>query len=263
MYAQVTRFAAYGVGEDKMGLNGPEFYDDEKVFATYRARRETRVDSPNDVLEKPVFDDLAGDLAGLRILDLGCGSAGFGRDAYQRGCRSYLGIDGSENMIRLAEDVLSGTPGEVVRARIETWDYPPRQFDLVVSRLAIHYLEDIETVFAQVFHSLVAGGRFVFSVEHPVITSCDRAWRSGGSRQYWIVDDYFETGPRTTSWMGGTVIKYHRTVEDYFGALVRAGFAVDAVRESRPQRALFADEATYERRKRIPLMLFFAATALR
>jgi hypothetical protein len=54
------------------------------------------------------------------------------------------------------------------------------------------------------------------------------------------------------------VLKYHRTIEDYFGALVRAGFAVNAVRESRPRRALFSDEATYQRRKRIPLMLFFS-----
>jgi hypothetical protein len=59
--------------------------------------------------------------------------------------------------------------------------------------------------------------------------------------------------------MGGEVIKYHRTIEDYFTALRAAGFAVDAVRESRPQRARFQDEVTYERRKRIPLMLFFSA----
>jgi SAM-dependent methyltransferase len=246
------------MGEDKMGLHGPEFYDDRKVFATYRARRETRMDSPNDVLEKPVFDELAGDLAGLRILDLGCGSASFGREAYQQGCRSYLGIDGSNNMVELAKDVLAETPGEVVKAKIEAWDYPQHQFDLVTSRLALHYIEDIEAVFAKVFQALVAAGRFIFSVEHPVITSCDRAWQTGGPRQYWIVDDYFEIGPRITSWMGGRVVKYHRTIEDYFGALVRAGFAVNAVRESRPQRALFADEATYERRKRIPLMLFFS-----
>jgi SAM-dependent methyltransferase len=244
--------------EEKMGLHGPEFYDDPEVFATYRARRETRVDSPNDVLEKPIFDELAGDLAGLRILDLGCGAAGFGREAYEKGCRSYLGIDGSEKMVRLARDVLAETPGQVVRARIETWDYPPHQFDLVASRLALHYIEDVQAVFTKVFRTLVAGGRFVFSVEHPVITSCDRAWRAGGPRQQWIVDDYFETGPRVTSWMGGTVIKVHRTIEDYFCALCRAGFVVNAVRESRPRRALFADQATYERRKRIPLMLFFA-----
>ena len=73
------------------------------------------------------------------------------------------------------------------------------------------------------------------------------------------MDDYFETGPRVTNWMGGEVIKYHRTIEDYFVALRAAGFVVDALRESRPQRAQFQDEARYKRRKRIPLMLFFSA----
>jgi hypothetical protein len=75
----------------------------------------------------------------------------------------------------------------------------------------------------------------------------------------WIVDDYFETGQRVTSWMGGEVNKYLRTVEDYFLALIANGFHVEALRESHPRRALFMDEATYQRRKRIPLLQFLAA----
>ena len=53
----------------------------------------------------------------------------------------------------------------------------------------------------------------MFSVEHPVITSCDRAWQGQGQRQDWIVDDYFDNGPRVTQWLGGQVTKNHRTVE--------------------------------------------------
>lgn len=242
-----------------MAQNGPEFYDNDAVFTTYIARREKRDDSPNDTLEKPILDDLVGDLTGLNILDLGCGNAQFGREALQRGCRSYLGIDGSHNMITLAQETLAGTSGEVEKATIEAWSYPAHQFDLVISRLALHYVEDIRPVFTNVLQALVDKGRFIFSVEHPVITSCDRAWQMGGLRQHWIVDDYFETGPRLTHWMGGDVIKYHRTVEDYFMALRQAGFRVDEVRESKPRPALFTDESTYARRKRIPLMLFFSA----
>jgi len=110
-----------------------------------------------------------------------------------------------------------------------------------------------------VYQALVDGGRFIFSVEHPVLTSCDRSSQTSDLRQDWIVDDYFETGPRLTHWMGGEVIKYHRTIEDYFAALCATGFVVSALRESRPQRIKFQDEATYERRKRIPLMLFFSS----
>jgi SAM-dependent methyltransferase len=242
-----------------MGKNGPEFYDDEAVFTTYMSGRVTRVDGPNDTLEKPVFDELVGSLSNLRILDLGCGNAAFGLEALQEGCRSYLGIDGSRKMVAAAKKKLAGTLAKVVRATIETWDYPPQQFDMVTSRLALHYVPKIEPVFAKIHEALIEGGRFIFSIEHPVITSSDRAWQTGGPRQDWIVDNYFETGPRIPQWMGGQVIKYHRTVEDYFAALRAAGFFVDAVRESRPQRAQFRDEATYERRKRIPLMLFFSA----
>ena len=243
-----------------MGKQGPDFYDDEAVFHTYMSRREDRVDSPNEVLEKPVFDELAGDLSGLRILDLGCGSAGFGLEALERGCRSYLGIDGSQRMVEAARERLAGSRATVEHASIETWTYPREQFDLVASRLALHYVAEIQPLFARIYQALVHGGRFIFSVEHPVITSCDRAWQHSGPRQDWIVDDYFETGPRQTRWMGGEVIKYHRTVEQYFLALRQAGFGVDALRESRPQRAWFRDAATFERRKRIPLMLFFAAS---
>jgi len=242
-----------------MGKNGPEFYDDESVFATYMSARETRVEGPNDTLEKPVFDELVGNLTNLRILDLGCGNAGFGLEALQQGCGSYLGIDGSTNMAAAAKQKLAGTQGKVIQASIESWNYPSGQFDLVTSRLALHYIQEIEPVFVQVNQALVEGGRFIFSIEHPVITSCDRSRQNGGPRQDWIVDDYFETGPRVTNWMGGEVIKYHRTIEDYFAALRAVGFVVDALRESRPQRAQFQDEARYKRRKRIPLMLFFSA----
>jgi SAM-dependent methyltransferase len=242
-----------------MGKHGSEFYDDEEVFATYTSRRETRIDNPNDTLEKPVFDELAGNLSNLRILDLGCGKAGFGLEALEQGCRSYLGIDGSQKMVEAAKKKLAGSQGEVIQTSIETWSYPSQQFDLVTSRLALHYIENIEAVFARVYQALVEAGRFIFSVEHPVITSCDRASQNSDLRQDWIVDDYFETGSRLTHWMGSEVIKYHRTIEDYFAALCATGFVVDVLRESRPQRAHFRDEVTYKRRKRIPLMLFFSA----
>jgi SAM-dependent methyltransferase len=162
-------------------------------------------------------------------------------------------------MFQAAQASLAGTAGRVARATMEEWAYPAAQFDLVTSRLAVHYVADVTALFARVYQALAPGGHFVFSVEHPVITSCDRARPPDTLRQDWIVDDYFESGPRVTHWMGGQVVKYHRTVEEYFVALRAAGFAVDALRESRPQRAVMPDEATYRRRKRIPLMLFFDA----
>jgi hypothetical protein len=59
--------------------------------------------------------------------------------------------------------------------------------------------------------------------------------------------------------MGGTVQKYHRTVENYFSLLQQAGFTVEHLREAGPQHEHFQDTQLYERRKRIPLFLILAA----
>jgi SAM-dependent methyltransferase len=241
-----------------MSLPGPDFYDDNAVFNIYLARR-GRADNPNDTLEKPVLLELLGDLTGKRILDLGCGEAAFGREALEQGCAAYVGVEGSHNMASLAAQTLAGTSGQVVQANLETWEYPSAAFDLVVSRLVLHYLASLDGALRSVHRALVPGGRFVFSVEHPVITSCERAWHGQGQRQDWIVDGYFDTGVRVTQWLGQQVVKYHRTVEEYFLGLQGAGFVVESVRESHPQRARFSNEDTYRRRMRIPLFLFMAA----
>ena len=237
-------------------LPGPAFYDDGEIFDTYWATR-TRPDNPNDTLEQPVLRELAGDLRGQRILDLGCGAATFGLHALAEGATSYLGVDASQKMVAAAGEALAGTPGQVIQASFETWEYPGAAFDLVVSSLALHYVNDLDAVMAGMARALVPGGRVVFSVEHPIITSCARGW-THSQRQDWVVDDYFVTGPRETTWLGGEVVRYHRTVEDYVAALQGAGFVLDSLRESRPDPARFTDEAEYTRRLRIPLFLFLA-----
>ncbi|HWH82151.1 MAG TPA: methyltransferase domain-containing protein [Burkholderiaceae bacterium] len=240
-------------------FTGPAFYDDDGVFDEY-AQLRARPESANDTLERPVIRELLGEPRGLGVVDLGCGDAAFGRELLAGGARSYLGVDGSANMVAAARATLAGSAGTVIRSRLEDWAGDPAAFERAVSRLALHYIADLDPVFAAVHRALRPGGRFVFSVEHPVITSCDRAYADGVEREDWIVDDYFDTGPRVTDWLGAQVLKHHRTVEDHVSALLRAGFAIDALRESRPQREHFASDASFARRRRIPLFLFLAAS---
>lgn len=241
-----------------MGLDGPSFYDDDEVFARY-SRHRLRDETPNDTMEKPDLLDLIGSATGLRVADLGCGDAAIGRELLAAGSRSYLGVEPSQNMIAVARETLTGTEGQVTQATIEAWAYPPASFDLVISRLALHYVENVEETFRQIFRTLVPGGRFVFSVEHPVVTSCDRGRPPDTKRQDWIVDEYHVSGTRVTNWMGQNLVRYHHTVEEYFGALVGAGFLVEGLREGRPRRERFVREETYQRRLRIPIFLLLAA----
>lgn len=237
---------------------GPNFFDDEAVFAIYMQHRRS-LDPPNDTLEKPVLTDLIQPIIGKNILDLGCGDAAIGRELLQQGAASYIGIEGSHKMASVARQTLANTCGQVILQRIEDWTYPQAVFDLIISRLALHYVADLAPIFTKVFDAIAPSGHFVFSVEHPIITSCDRGWTAGTRRQDWVVDNYFSTGLRVTNWLGGTVQKYHRTVEDYFHLLQKAGFMITDLREAHPQGEYFQDVETYKRRKRIPLFLMLSA----
>ncbi|WP_332310155.1 class I SAM-dependent methyltransferase [Paenibacillus sp. D9] len=235
---------------------GHDYYDDEHFLQAYMSRRNS-VDNANDTLEKPVMLELIGDPEGLRILDLGCGDARFGTELLERNCASYAGVEGSAAMSELARRTLAGTAGAFIHSSMEDWSDPQASYDLVLSRLALHYVDDLEAVLERIVQSLKPGGRLVFSVEHPVITS---TLQPSGTRTDWTVDRYFDEGFREQQWLGTTVRKFHRTVEHYFSALQAAGLAVGSLRESNPVRERFHSADTYERRRRIPLFLFFSAS---
>lgn len=241
-----------------MVLSGPFFYDHPEVFSNYLQRRHSQT-SANETLEKPILLELLPPLTGCRILDLGCGEASLAEELLAAGASFYLGLDGSSKMVTLARQRLAHTSACIEQAFIETWNYPEQAFDLVLSRLAFHYLEDLQSVFTQIYKTLIPGGLLIFSVEHPVITSHQVSIKEGGARQDWLVDRYFDTGRREFYWLGAPVLKYHRTVEDYFHALQQTGFTVLALRESRPRPEQFRDRKLLERRLRVPLFLFFKA----
>jgi SAM-dependent methyltransferase len=245
-----------GDGGDR---RGGAFYDDPGLFERYQEHRAWAL-SPNEVMEGPALFEELGSVEGLRVLDLGCGDARIGRELLEGGASRYLGIDGSQRMVEAARCVLAGTDGEVVRGDIEDLAEPDCSFDLVVSRMALHYVADVGPVLRGCYRCLAARGRIVLTVVHPVITSHDARASSTEPRQDWVVDDYFVTGPRDQQWLGTRTVWHHRTVEDYTSELSDAGFTLSGLRECVPHRDRFDDETEFQRRLRIPLVLLLAGT---
>jgi SAM-dependent methyltransferase len=237
------------------------FYDTHDVHQRYTQHRggEPYL-SPNHVMEEPAVLAEIGDPAGLRVLDLGCGDGTFGHAMLTAGARSYLGVDCSHRMIDQATRTLTGTAGAVSQLDIDDVVVEPDSLDLVTARLSLHYIPDLDSVVDAVAQGLVTGGRLIFTVVHPVITSHDN--HPSGPRTTWTVDDYFTVGPRQRTWMGSSVTWHHRTIEDYVTAVTVAGLTVTSLRECKPEPARF-DGHTDElaRRRRVPLFLLVNARA--
>ena len=182
----------------------------------------------------------------------------FGQELLQAGAINYHGVESSHRMYKLAAQNLKDLSATLTLASIESYDYSTQAYDLVTSRLVLHYVKNIEMVFQEIYRSLKSNGKFVFSVQHPLTTSSFISKSPSEKRENWIVDDYFKEGERQELWMDQLVAKQHRSVESYFTALTKAGFEITALREGRPCREYFQEEAEYERRKRIPLILAFS-----
>jgi SAM-dependent methyltransferase len=248
-------------------MNAQNIYDDPDFFAGYLQLPRSR-DGLGAVFEWPAFQRLLPvSLRGLRVLDLGCGLGYFAREARARGASQVVGVDLSDRMLAQAR---AATPRAAtddaaitfVQAPLEAFSPQPRAFDLVVSSLALHYIADYAALVRRVAAGLAPGGRFAFSVEHPVFTahgSSDWHLGPGGERLHWPLDRYRDEGERRTRWFVDGVVKYHRTVETYVNGLLDAGLMLIRMVEPEAEaEALVVHPEWADERRRPPFLLLAA-----
>ena len=116
-------------------------YDRPDFFAGYSQLRRS-IDGLDGATEWPSVRSLLPDVAGLRIVDLGCGFGWFCRWAKEQGAAEVLGLDVSERMLARARS----WPDAGIRYEVsdlERFELPTAQFDLAYSSLALHYVENL------------------------------------------------------------------------------------------------------------------------
>lgn len=241
-------------------------YDDPRFFEGYRDLRD-RGRGLNTVLEQPALRALLPSLAGLDILDLGCGDGSFARWCLEQGARWVVGVDLSRRMLELAAERTSERRISYLRGAIEEVAFAPASFDLVVSSYALHYVEDYAGAVGRVFGWLRPGGSFVYSVEHPVVTAqvVEQGWVADhvGRRLFWALDDYADEGERRSRWFVDGVLKFHRRTDTLVNGLLDAGFLLTRMSEPEPlPEALRAAQGTgsglVDDRRRPPVLVLAA-----
>jgi len=238
-------------------------YDEASFFEGYKALRQNDT-GLNGALESPALRRLLPNLSNLHILDLGCGFGDFARFARNNGAASVTGVDVSARMLNEAAKLTNDPAVAYWHGAIEEYVPPSASFNLIVSSLALHYVKDYAGVVERIFHGLKGGGRFVFSVEHPMCTANPAGWvrDDDGRPLHWPVDNYRLEGTRKTRWFVDGVIKYHRTVETYVNTLVGTGFQLDHLGEPEPTHEALVARPILQAECRRPPFLLLAAVRL-
>lgn len=243
-------------------MNAQNVYDDPDFFAGYM-RLPRSEHGLAAVYEWPAFQRLLPpSLENARVLDLGCGLGYFAREARARGARAVLGVDVSERMLDEARRRTSDAAISYIRTGLEIFTADAASFDLVVSSLALHYIADYRALVRRVAMWLAPGGRFAFSVEHPVFTAHGSAdWHrdAEGTALLWPLDRYRDEGERRTHWFVDGVVKYHRTVETYVNGLLDAGLRIARLEEPEADDAALAEKPEWREERRRPPFLLLAA----
>ncbi len=222
-------------------------YDNPDFFAGYKALRDNDT-GLNGVLEEPAMRELIGDPRGKDVLDLGCGMGHMARWLIEKGAKSVLGVDISDKMLAEAQRRNTSAACQFLRVSAEDVSIPREQYDLIISSYTLHYVKDIAPVLAKIYRGLRGGGRFIYSVEHPLMTAYPEGWCAlPDGQEAWPVRQYAYEGVRHTKWFVDNVIKYHRTIETYVRETMAAGFVLESLREPRPQALAIQERPNLKR----------------
>lgn len=220
-------------------------------------------------LEKPAMYSKLGNLKGLSILCLGCGSGEECEYLLKQGAAKVAGIDLSKGLIEKARYAYPGVDFQVMD--MEKLKFIDASFDLVYSSLALHYLKDWKDVLSSVRRVLKPGGRFLFSTHHPL------AWgsqfiqnenqttdilgykRDKKTNKLEVYGDYLSSRKIKDTWFGElTVVYYNRPISDMFRQIREGEFeVVDLLEPKATEGAKKARPDFYEIHQKLPLFLVF------
>ena len=233
---------------------GQAVANDYDSFAqAYETGTEANLD--NAYYARPAILDLAADVAGRQVLDVGCGSGPLFASLRDRGA-IVTGTDSSAGMLELARKRLGPDAVLHLADLRDPLPLPDGAFDDVVASLVLHYLEDWTAPLAELRRVLKPGGRLIMSVNHPALfKTIDPAIDYFATVQVSYDCDFAGQRVVLTNW--------HRPLHAMTDAFTASGFRISVISEPTPApgaEKLFPAEVAAE--PRFLRFLFFVLEAV-
>lgn len=212
-------------------------------------------DPNRTILLDPVMLRLCGDVAGKRVLDLGCGEGRFSRMLADRGA-SCVGLDVTRELC-LAARARDASANQYVNADGARLPFADASFDVVVSYITLVDIPDYRSAILDCGRVLRPGGQMVAA--NLGFASAQPAGQFGwvrdaeGKRAYYPIDHYAEERHEWLEWAGMRIKNYHRPLSWYMRAYLDAGLMLLDFEEPVPETDAYRDDPYMEDWYRIPL----------
>lgn len=205
----------------------------QKVFDSLSTVYENQVDDSsfyNTQYERPgMLAELEQELHGKKILDAGCAAGWYANELLLRGA-DVTAVDVSPQMIAATKRRIGDRGKALCLDLEEPLPFPDSSFDLIISSLTLHYLQDWTKVFAEFNRVLKSGGEYLFSVHHPFMDINISENKC-----------YFETEALTDIWNKQgkefEVPMYRRPLQDIINETTKA-FTLTSIKELQPTTKL-------------------------
>jgi SAM-dependent methyltransferase len=241
----------------------------EAIADGWAERIRTGTDQARQFVLDPPHLAIAGDVAGLRVLDAGCGEGRFARMLAERGAK-VTAFDLSERMIEHARSYEVDKPLGIEYLVLDMAELGPladATYDMAVAYLSIIDVLDYERAILEIARVLKPGGRFAFSIVHPAFGEPVAQWepRVPGTvpimdrdKLYKKADNYFPAREvRFRMWPTAPTetINYHRPLSDYAHTVREAGMHIVDIHEPVPAEEVLEQRDHLREHKRLPFFM--------
>jgi len=230
------------------------------AYASFARRyADIAVTKPHNALyERPATRALLGPVAGMHVLDAGCGPGINSAWLTEQGATVH-GIDVTPEMIELARERCAGLSAEFDVQDLGTpfVTLGENRFDAIVSALALDYVEDLVPTFQEFARVAKPGATLVWSMGHPM-----RDWIDERTRRN---RPYFDITKFGMYWSGfgeqkPFVESFRRPLAGILNAAADAGWQLERMVEPLPLPEMAAvDKRLYDELSQVPAFMCLRA----
>lgn len=200
----------------------------DQLAPAYELAR-SRVDSFDRILEWPAQQAVLGDVTGLRILDVGCGSGAKAVALAQSGAAKVVGVDVAGAFVahdHASVHLVQGDLSELASVPV----LRGRTFDKILFFQSLGYARDQTQTLVEAKALLAPGGQILVQRSHPIRYAVERAEANGTSlgEEYYSTERYsYQSG-----WDPSVSLTHsNETVSTILNTFASAGLAIDEVVE--------------------------------